>query len=173
MLPSLTDLGIKGSGFIRKLDNRNHWNAYQDNADMVSASQLVAEKVFREDGDRYSLWYISTDQELYGVVASLTANATPKDKNIDFIWIAESELKEVDIVFKRIPEGNCLHIKNLHFNAVINSTIAQRLCYTLMIGKRTAHRCQKAQTILILEHQQKLGCKATDVNSLNCECETW
>jgi hypothetical protein len=86
MLPSLVDLGIEPGSFIRKLDNQNHWNAYKDQ-DVSVAPQSVAEKVFREAGEKYSLWKIHTEQEFYGVVASLTANATPRDRNIDFIWI--------------------------------------------------------------------------------------
>ena len=173
MLPTLRDLEIKPGSFIRKLDNRNHWNAYKDSSDLTQASQLIAEKVFNEQSEKYSLWYVSTEQEFYGVLAALTANATPKDRNIDFIWIAEHELKEVSIAFENIPEGSCVHVQRLHFDAVINQRIAQQLCYNLIAQERISLRCNKAQTILVLEHQHQLGCKAVDTNFQICECEGW
>jgi hypothetical protein len=174
MLPSLIDLGIEPGSFIRKLDKQTDWNGYTDESDLSIASKFVSEKVFKEQGAaKYSLWPVSTEQEFYGVVASLTAIATPKDRNIDFVWIAKSELEEVGIVFEQVPEGKCLHVQFLHYDAVINANVAQQLCYNLMSRKRAAKRCKKAQTSLILEHQKTLGCKGTDVVCQVCECERW
>jgi hypothetical protein len=170
MLPSLVDLGLEPGCFLRKLDNQNHWNAYGDQ-DFSTASQLVAEKVFKEAGGRYSFWKINSEQEFYGVVASLTAGATPRDRNLDFIWMQESELKKVGIEFSCAAEGKCLKVENLHFNAVVTREKAKLLCYDLIIKQRKARRCKKAQTILILENQQNLGCYATDSHIEVCTCQ--
>ncbi|NER01038.1 MAG: hypothetical protein F6K30_30835 [Cyanothece sp. SIO2G6] len=172
-LPSLADLGIVPGSFIRKLDNRNHWNAYKDETDAASASLLIAAKVFKDKGNIYSLWWVYTDQEFYGVVALLTENATPRDRKIDFIWILEHELQEVGIACRNVSEGSCLHVENLHFDAEIDSGMAQQLCHILWTRNREAKRCLKENTIQILEHQQNLGCKATETSLENCECETW
>lgn len=173
MLPSLTELGIVPGSFIRKLDSRNHWNAYKDETDAASASQLIAAKVFKGQENIYSLWQVNTDQEFYGVVASLTENATPRDRNIDFIWFSEHELQEVGIAFQNVAEGSCLHVENLHVDAVIDSNMAQQLCSVVWSQNREAKRCPRKHTIQILEHQQNLGCKATDTSLENCACETW
>lgn len=172
MPPSLPDLGIQPGSYIRKLDNRNHWNGYSDDTDLTTASRLAAEKVFQEKGEKYSLWHVSTEQEFYGVVASLTANATPRDRNIDFISIAETELKEAGVKVENISEGACLRVKHLHVDARINPTVAQNLCYTLMSNQRKAQRCPKTSTISILEYQQQIGCRATNTSLPTCTCET-
>ncbi|PSB25353.1 hypothetical protein C7B82_23785 [Stenomitos frigidus ULC18] len=170
MLPSLFDLGIEPGSFIRKLDNQNHWNAHQDE-DLSRASKLIAEKIFKEAGEKYSLWKVNTEQEFYGVVASLTANANPKDRNIDFIWVTKSELKEVDIEFDSVSEGNCLKVNDLHFDAVINQEKARQLCHNLIVKQRVAQRCKKAQTVLILQYQRDRGCKATNADLVLCDCQ--
>lgn len=120
MLPRLEEFGIKASGFIRKLDNRNHWNGFRDASNAARVS---------------------------------------------------NELEEVGISFEKIPEGNCLNVRNLHFDALISQENERQLCGNLMAKQRVAQRCKKAQTILILQHQQDLGCKATDNSSQSCSCE--
>lgn len=170
MLPSLSDLGIEPGSFIRKLDNQNHWNAYKDK-DFSIASELVAEKIFKGTREKYSLWKVNTEQEFYGVIASLMANATPKDRNIDFVWVTKHELEEVGIEFANVSEGNCFNVKALHFDAVINQEKARQLCQNLIVKQRVAQRCKKAQTVLILQYQQDRGCKATDADLVLCACQ--
>jgi hypothetical protein len=169
--PSLAELGIEPGSFLRKLDNRNHWNSFTDQEDLAVSAQEVAERVFKEKGAVYSLWKVNTDQELYGVVASLTTYANPKDRNIDFICLAVDELEEAGVEPKNVPEGNCLRVKNLHFDAVIIQKSARLLCFALLSRKRIALRCGKSKTKLILQHQLTLGCKAAGESSQACDCE--
>jgi hypothetical protein len=169
--PSLIELGIKPGSFIRKLDKQTHWNAFTDYEDLSVAALEVATRVFCEKGEIYSLWQVDTEQEFYGVVASLTANANPKDRNIDFIWMSGSELESAGISLENVPEGDCIRVKDLHFDVVITQQSAKHLCYDLLSQQRIAYRCKKAQTKLILQYQQNLGCKAADENSELCNCE--
>jgi hypothetical protein len=171
MPPSVTELGIEVPAYIRKIDNRNYWHPQEADGDLTLRSQLVAKKTFNEIGKIYSLWLISNAEEFYGVVASLTTNATPKDRNIDFIWITKNELNDAGIIPEKIPEGQCYYVRNLHFNAEINQGQARKLCYLLMQNNRDSHRCKKQQTKLILVHQEQKGCKATDAISQSCKCE--
>ncbi|MCA6504496.1 MAG: hypothetical protein IM554_02865 [Pseudanabaena sp. M079S1SP2A07QC] len=170
MLPNLTEFGIESSVFIRKLDNRNHWNDC-NGEDTQKDSALVAQKIFDYQSNKYSLWYVTNDEEFYGVIASLTTNATPQDRNIDFIWIYQSELEEVGIKFDNIPESKCHHVKDLHYDAEINQATAQKLCHILINKQRKAHRCLKVKTKCVLKYQYNKGCKASDINSLICKCE--
>jgi hypothetical protein len=169
--PSLEDLGIEPGSFIRKLDKQTHWNAFTDQEDLLVAAQEAAARVFPEKGEIYSLWKVSTEQEFYGIVASLTAYANPKDRNIDFIWVSKSELEAAEIKFENIPEGDCIRVKDLHFDAVITPNNARQLCYELLSKQRVAYRCKKAQTKSILQFQRNLGCKAASESSESCDCE--
>ena len=170
--PSLEELGIEPGSFIRKLDKQTHWNAFTDQEDLLVAAQEVAARVFNEKGEIYSLWKVSTEQEFYGIVAALTAHANPKDRHIDFIWLSTSELESAGISFDNIPEGDCIRVKDLHFDAVITPNNARQLCYELLSRQRIAYRCKKAQTKSILQFQRNLGCKAASESSEPCDCET-
>jgi hypothetical protein len=171
MCPCLLDLGIEPDSFLRKIDNRNAWNGYADKPGSGQIYQEVAEKVFREREGIYSLWKVKTEQDFYGVVASLTANATSKDRNIDFIWISEAELADIGIQIQKVVEGRCLHAKDLHFDAKISNKKAKELCRILLERERVANRCKKAHTVAIRNYQTSLGCKAVDSNTQKCKCE--
>jgi len=171
MLLHLKDLSFEFPSFLRKINSKNHWYPEEGDRDLKIRAQKVAEKIFNEQKGIYSLWYISTEEEFFGVVASLRTNANPKDSDIDFIWITESELKEVGIIFKKIPEGDCFRVKDLHFDVEINPNSAYELCYKLMSNQRKAQRCRQKQIKSILEHQRQIGCKAADISSQSCQCE--
>lgn len=172
MLPTLAELGIEAPAYIRKIDSRVRWNPEGWNT-IEERARLVAEKLFREPANLYSIWLVSTDQEFYSVVASLSEYRSPKNQDIDFIWMTESELQEVGISAENKPEGGCLHAQNLHFNVQIDLRVAEELCAYLLRKGREAKRCKKSNTALILAHQKQLGCKATDSHLENCECEQW
>lgn len=173
MLPTLADFGIKSSVFIRKLDRRTHWHPSEGDNDLSLRARIASEKVFPPTEKRYSLWYVSTNEQFYGVLASLTFYANPKARDIDFICIEEDELQEFGITPELIPEGNCLHVKSLHFDVEICKNTAQYICYNLMNKGTADKRCQKAKVNLVLEHQRKLGCQSTETDCQSCQCETW
>lgn len=168
MLPTLEDFGISAPVYIRKIDNINRWNP-EGCSNIEERAKRVADSLFREDV--YSLWKVASDEEFYGVIASLSARRNPKDQNIDFIWILEQDLQEVHIVTELKVEGDCLDVQELHYNARIDTMAAQKLCYNLIIKGREAKRCKRAQTKLILEYQGEKGCKATSSNFSKCSCQ--
>ena len=143
MCPSLSDFGIEPGSFIRKLNNRNHWNSYAD-IESEDNYRALANKIFGEREGVYSLWKVTTNQEFYGVIASLTADATPQNKNIDFIWIEAVDLTTAGIAIKPIVEGKCLEVEDAHFDATIGRKEAEQLCRTLLRKKRYAERCKKS-----------------------------
>jgi hypothetical protein len=172
MLPTLSEFGVTTPAYIRKIDSRASWHPQEGDVNLDVRARLAAEKLFKEPGNIYSLWLVNTEQEFYSVVASLSANRSPKNQNLDFIWLTESELQVFGISFQQVSEGSCLYVRKLHFNADIDRETAEKLCQLLMSQGREAQRCKKAQTTLILEHQKQLGCKATEFSVPSCECET-
>jgi hypothetical protein len=172
MLPTLAELGIEAPAYLRKIDSRAKW--YPEGCNTIEErARVVAEKLFREPGNLYSIWLVSTEKELYSVVASLSEYRSPKNQNIDFIWMTESELQEIGISINNHLEGGCLYAQRLHFNAQIDLRTAEKLCAYLIRKEREPKRCTKSNTTLILAHQKHLGCQATDSDLENCECEYW
>lgn len=106
------------------------------------------------------------------MVAVLSAGRTPKNQNIDFLWIDVEELTSASIELKPISEGQCLFVSELHFNAYIDAVAAENLCLIMLKAGREANRCKKKQhTKLILEYYTEKGCKATESSRESCDCE--
>lgn len=168
MLPTLEKFGITPPVYIRKIDSRGRWDP-EECKSVEERTKRVVDSLFRQEV--YSIWLVTSDSDFYGVVASLSARRTPNQQDIDFIWITEEELQEVGIVAQAEPEGDCLAVKELHFNAVINSNQATKLCYNLITKNREAKRCRKKDTSLILEDKEAMGCKAIKGDVVRCRCE--
>jgi len=172
MLPGLTDFGIHKPGYIRKVDSRGHWKP--ENCDDLDARATAAsERVFKPNSKNlHSLWYIENAEQFYGMIAALSAGRTPKNQDIDFLWIDAAELASVSIEFTQVSEGQCLFASSLHVNAHIDPVAAKKLCLIMMQADREAQRCKKKpHTTPILEYQTGKGCKATESHREHCDCE--
>jgi hypothetical protein len=112
----------------------------------MKRAKLASELLFKEPDNLYSLWLINTEEDFYGVLASLSANRNSANKPADFICIKESELKQLNIYYTKEPEGKCLKVESLHFNAFIDERVAASLCYILMQQGVEAKRCSKQNT---------------------------
>lgn len=171
MLPTLLELEIEPPIYIRKIDSRSKWNPEGCGNNLMERARIASELLFKDPDNLYSLWLINTDKDFYGVLAALSANRNSTGKHIDFICIKDSDLRQLNINYVKAPEGKCFLVQSLHFNASIDEEMAARLCYILMEQGIEAKRCSKQNTQLILEHQLKIGCKATKTTALLCDCE--
>ncbi|HLO83721.1 MAG TPA: hypothetical protein VK203_01730 [Nostocaceae cyanobacterium] len=167
MLPTLDDFGVPTPVYIRKLDSRTHWNP-EGCINQQERVQRIAERIFKHSVN--SLWLINSNQDFYGMVASLSAKRNPRQQDIDFIWITEEELNEVGINFKQVVEGDCLHAQSLHYNADIDQEQAKKLCEILTSKGRETKRCKRKQTEEIIKYLENSGCKALVANYLRCKC---
>lgn len=172
MLPTLSEIGVELGVYIRKINNRNHWHPEGIN-NIEERSKKVAAKLFNYPENVYSIWFVSSEQEFYCVVAALSADRSPKNQNIDFIYITKDELAQLGLSPNLVAEGDCLHAQSLHSNVHIDKSKAQMLCSTLMQKDREPYRWSKKKTQEILTHQTSLGCKANDDPPPRCRCENW
>lgn len=170
MLPTLLEeFGIITPVFIRKINSLTHWNPEGCDDNLEERAKKVSDKIFEDE--MCSLWKVTGDKDFYGVIASLSAKRHNKNQAIDFIWITEEELKEVNIVIQAKPEGECLYVKDLHFNIQINRFTAQTLCHNILKKDRKAERCKKTHTTEILEHQKSNNCRAINDKLLDSLCQ--
>lgn len=171
MLPSLANFDIYKPGYIRKLNNQNHW-CPEGSETIEERAEAVVQKLFANPKHIYSLWFVETAEQFYGIVAALSAGRTPKNQNLDFLWIDAEELASASVELIQISEGQCLSVRDLHFNAHIDPASAEKLCLIMMQAGREAKRCKKNQhTTPILEYQTGKGCKATETSREHCACE--
>ena len=61
MIPTLSELGIEAPAYIRKIDSRARWNPEGCNT-IEERARVIAEKLFREPANLYSIWLVSTEQ---------------------------------------------------------------------------------------------------------------
>jgi hypothetical protein len=171
MLPGLEDFDIRKPGYIRKLNNQNHWHP-EGSETVEERAEAVVQKLFTNPEHIYSLWFVEAAEQFYGVVAALSAGRTPKNQNLDFLWIDAEELVSASVELTQISEGQCLFVRDLHFNAHIDSASAEKLCLIMVQAGREAQRCKKKQhTTPLLEYQTGKGCKATETSREHCDCE--
>ncbi|MFM7408693.1 MAG: hypothetical protein ACKO3K_19065 [Cuspidothrix sp.] len=168
MLPTLEDFGVPTPAYIRKIGATTHWQQEDCNSQQERAEKAAA-RIFK-DGIN-SLYLVKSDQDFYATIVAISANRNPKDQNFDFIWITEEELKEIGISFELVIEGACLHSQKIHFNASIDTNAACKLCENIMSKNREAKRCKRKDTKEILNHLERLGCKAIVSKSPSCECQ--
>lgn len=166
LLTEIEQLELDLPCYIRKINNRNHWNGLE--GDINQRAKKAVEKLFNEEENIYSLWYLEKIEQFLGVIASLTTYANPKYRNIDFICIKKEDLIKVGIEFKQVSEGKCIYVKKLHFDVQIDKKVGEILCTNLINKNITAKRCRKKLTEKILEYQKNLGCQATDTTNNNC-----
>ena len=171
MLPTLEQFSITTPVFIRKIDKITHWEPQDCNNNLEERAKKVSEKIFK--GTVSSLWKVAHDEEFYGIVASLSANRDCKNQSIDFIWITQEDLQEVNVEIQPKPEGKCLYVKDLHFDIWMDSFLAQKLCHVLLEKDRKAKRCKKNNVQDILDYQQSKNCKASVETLLDCVCQTY
>jgi hypothetical protein len=155
-IPTLDQFGITQPVFIRKIDSIGRW-VQHDSGTLDKASKIAID-VF--DEEICSLWRVESNEDFYGFVASISSNRSPQNQNIDFIWMTQNDLEKAEIKPENIPEGDCLAVKKLHYNATINAFQASLLCSELIKRQQEPQRCRKKQTKLILQHQKAKGCIA-------------
>lgn len=160
-IPTLDLFGITSPVFIRKINNRNRWIQYDSTVE--DREKKIANDVF--SSQICSLWWVESDEDFYGFVASISSNRSPQNQNIDFISILKNDLYEIGINYECIAEGDCLAVKHLHYNAEITEDKAILLCSKLINRNQEPQRCKKKQTQIILEHQKMKGCIAVTKNS--------
>lgn len=168
MPPTCQDFGINFPVYIRKMDNKSHWNP-QDCNDEEERANRVAQKVFKNKTS--SLWLVTSNEDFYGVIAALSENRNPRHQDVDFLLITEEDLYKVGITPKPVSEGKCLAVRSRHFDIIMDEDQAKDLCRYLISQERKPGRCKKKQTISILEHQQQRGCKAVSSDQSQCVCE--
>jgi hypothetical protein len=169
LLPTLEQFSITTPVFIRKIDNRNHWNPSDCNNSLEERAKRVSDNIFK--GTVCSLWKVNLDEQFYGIIASLTAERKPRVQTIDFICITQEDLEEVNIETQPKPQGKCLYVKDLHFDIQLDSSLAQKLCHVLFKKDREPKRCEKNNIREILNYQQSKNCKASDDTLLDCVCQ--
>ncbi|MFM2312012.1 MAG: hypothetical protein RLZZ04_1288 [Cyanobacteriota bacterium] len=156
-IPTLDQFGIEPPVFVRKIDNKNRWIEH-DLGSISDRARKIAINVF--NAEICSLWWIKSDEDFHGFVASISSNRSPQNQNIDFIWMTKKDLELAKIECKNIPEGDCLAVKNLHYNATIDEKKAILLCSELIKRQQEPQRCRKKQTELILQQQRAKRCVA-------------
>ncbi len=139
-IPTLASFNIGKPVFIRKINSRRRWIDLL-NSNIANPETEIANYVF--GSDKCSLWFIDSDEDFYGFVASISSNRSPQNQNIDFIWATKEDLEKLSIEYQQISEGECLAVKHLHYDSKIIQSQAILLCGKLIARGQEPQRCKK------------------------------
>ncbi len=161
--------GITLPVYIHKIDRNSYWNC-EDGIEQGVENAL--NNVFNSHDYIYSLWLITSEQDLHCVAATLNANRGSPSEEIPFIWITQKDLEQIGLSSVQVDEGKCIYAQKLHFNVTIEPSKAKELCYLLMDKIKKAARCTKKEMKLVVEVQEKRGCQAYKNHPEACNCKT-
>lgn len=137
LLTEIKKLEIDLPCYIRKINGLAKWNGLQ--GDINQRIQQAVSKNFDYQGNIYSLWYLEEIEQFLGVVAIMRGHEKPD--TFDFICIKHEDLMKAEISLKHISNGDCIYVKNLHFDAEIDQKKAENLCTILIYKNILAQRC--------------------------------
>ncbi len=160
---------IKLPVYIHKIDRSSYW-VCEDGIEQGVENAL--NNIFNSHDYIYSIWLVTSEQDLCCVAATLNANRGSPTEEIPFIWMTQEDLEHIGLIPVHVDEGQCIYAQKLHFNVSIEPNKAKELCYLLMSKVKKSAKCTKKQMKLVVDIQQNRGCKAYKNRLEVCNCET-
>lgn|GEM_PF-2800934 len=155
--------------YIHKIGRATYWNF--KNGLIDQAVKHAQREIFNSNDFFYSLWLISSEEDLAYVAANLNSTRDSLTEEIYFIWIYKCELDDLGLSPLKVSEGKCLYVRKLHFNVFIKPDNAKSLCHRLMTGRREYAKCTKGQMKQVQKMLEQQGCKVCDNCPEMCKCE--
>ena len=164
--PALSDTGLEGPLFLRKLRKKRDWGSAEDDPEERLA--LVREAVFLSDERPYSLFRVSDDEELRRVTMGINGGRASLREDVFYVPILPNELTDAGIAFSQTPgDTSCRMANRLHFDADASEDQLSRLCRQLIHSSREILPLKKSRLTPWVELVRSEGCLA-DATSENC-----
>jgi len=155
--------------FVRKLDKKSVWGHVSD--DIGDRIPRVSSDVFSENENRFSLYSVTSDDELMRVVIGLNSFRRRLNDQMDLVAFTRAEIEEAGIVVVETP-GNteCESANRLHVDIhAADHTAYYQLCESAITRQRPAFRVSKSEAKSIARQLNVFGCHAFDGNDA-CPC---
>lgn len=166
--------GLASSGppfYVRKVPRRRHWRG----GDGMSIDQRVshaAAEVFPSDDGRVSVFRVEDAIDLYRVAIGLNSGRGSLAEQLELLGITSSDLESAGVTVEQTPgDTSCLHANARHYDLIHDDAAIERLVRRLIEDGRQDHRYKK-QMKLAAETALAIGCRATDSELPNCECQS-
>lgn len=167
-------LGIAGPAFIRRLPKRSDWGGPGDAIDQRVAN-AVTEGFFKRDTSPFSLWRVTTDEELRRAALALNSTTQSRSQKVEMVAFRPEELQQVGIVAaaEQQKPGNslCPWANRLHYDLEATRQQLEALCRLAMEAGRSAGRCTEGDMNTVLDSAKKEQCHAALDHSPGCLVE--
>lgn len=168
-LPTIARPGVGLPVFLRKI-RRSDWGAEGDAKEARVENAVL--RVFLDDAPPYSLYAISSDEDLRRVLLALNANRTAlvseEDKanerlrdSLDYVLFLADETRQAGVTFATTP-GNtpCGYANGLHMDMSAISDQLRRLCGLAIADGRRATRCGRGDMGEVVAAATKEQCRS-------------
>lgn len=160
---------------IHKIDKKSYWIISDD---LDDRAREAVNLIFNNEDDLYSFWKIGSDQELSSVAMSINAGRGSLKEQIDFIWVAPEEIERIGIELIPKLEGECFQSQKLHYDAILNKSLALELCkYLMSADDGGSHqdsgrvlRLKKGKMKRIAAYMESKACRVFLLPETDCEC---
>lgn len=170
---NLTDRAATSFPFyVRKLDKKSSWGHVSDMVD--DRKQKVPNAIFGGDQLRFSLYRISSVDDLKRVTIALNAGRNRLKDQVDYVAFTDDELERSDIeVINDVPgETPCATANSLHVDVCAgNYASFETLCHNAIYAKRPAFRIKKGEVKVLIEELLSFGCCAVVVENEPSDCQ--
>ena len=168
-LPLISGPGVGLPVFLRKI-RRSDWGAEGDTKG--ARAENAALRVFLDDVPPYSLYSVSSDEDLRRVLLALNANRTAliseEDRaterlrdSLDYVLFLAEEARQAGVTFATTP-GNtpCGYANGLHVDMSATPDRLRRLCELAIEAGRQATRCGRGDMGEVVVAATKEQCRS-------------
>lgn len=160
-IPTLHSLGIPSPVYIRKLRKMSDWNG-----------PIVS--LFDINTPEHSVYYVSSDMDLYLSVAALNAKRLSEDEQLDLVYILPDEFNLASIKPFQTDDAEaiyCYQARKLHHGIITDNHNEKDkihgLVKKLKDADRKAIRIRSKQALRIIEHLRPSGCHSYKLNRIS------
>ena len=176
-LPTLAAMGIVPPAYVRKI-RRSDWGAEGDETD--ARADHAVRRVFLDDMPPYSLYAISSDEDLRRVLLALNSSraalvseeAKARERlrdSLDFVLFLPDETRQAGVTFV-VTSGNtpCGYANGLHLDMEANPNQLRELCRLAFEADRPAIRCSRADIAEVIGTATRERCQSVRGVAIPC-----
>lgn len=155
---------------VRKLVRKRHWGS-SDQADDQRVAEVLA-NVFRVEEKPYSLYQVSSEDELDHVALAMNSGRDSLAEECFFTFFTPAELAAASIpLAKTAGQTPCHLANNLHFDADAAETQLQALIAAVIASQRDVVRRSRSQMKKVVEKATQDQCLVAVPASTECKAD--
>ena len=168
--PSFTDIALEfPSVYLRKLQRKADWGS--EETLIHERVGVVASLVFDRETYPFSVFLVTTDEELHRVIIGMNGGRQSLSADSSFLMMHPDDLAAAGLEATHTPgEGMtaCHHANLLHYDIEASDQEIKMLCKHLIQQQRKVHYFSRGRTKLLVSPAEAIKCRAAVKDSMGC-----